>query len=62
MLRPFLLHHLQWQTLLHQLTLRFGPLSERVTARVRAGIPVELVDWTGRVLTVPTLEAVFAHG
>jgi hypothetical protein len=38
------------------LTGRFGPLPDRITARVRAGTPQELDDWTDRFLTTPTLE------
>src|SRR5262249_17750036 len=31
-------------------------------ARVRAGTPAELDTWTDRILTAPSLEALFAHG
>jgi hypothetical protein len=48
------------ETLLRQLTRRFGPLPDRVADRIRAGTPQELDDWTDRILTAATLEAVFA--
>lgn len=50
------------ETLLRQMTRRFGPLPEIVAARVRAASPADLDDWTDRILTAPTLEALFAHG
>jgi hypothetical protein len=31
-------------------------------ARVHAGTPQELDDWTDRILTAATLDAVFSHG
>jgi predicted transposase/invertase (TIGR01784 family) len=50
------------ETLLRQMTRRFGPLPATTVAHVRAGTPAELDAWTDRILTAPTLEALFAHG
>ena len=52
----------QAEALLRQMTRRFGPLPESVVSRVRSAAPAELDEWTDRILTAPTLEAVFAHG
>ena len=50
------------EALLRQLTRRFGTLPDPVAARVRTGTLQELDDWTDRILTAPTLDALFAHG
>ena len=44
------------ETLLRQLALRFGPLSEEVVARVRQGDLQALERWTASILTAPTIE------
>ena len=45
--------------LLDQLVYRFGKLPEPVVARVKAGTPEELGEWGRRVLSAPSLDAVF---
>jgi len=50
------------EALMRLLNRRFGPLPDHVAARVRTGTPQELDDWTDRILTAPTLDALFAHG
>ena len=47
------------EVLLRQLTRRFGPLPEDVTARVKSGATEQLDLWIDRVLDAPSLEAVF---
>jgi predicted transposase YdaD len=46
--------------LLRLLRVRFGPLPAEVTTRVTTADPETLLRWSERVLSVPTLEAVFA--
>jgi hypothetical protein len=48
------------KTLLKQLALRFGPVSEDVEKRVRSAPEAELERWLERVLTAASLEGVFA--
>jgi predicted transposase YdaD len=48
------------EMLLRLLRVRFGPLPTEVTARVTAADPETLLRWSERVLSAPTLEAVFA--
>jgi hypothetical protein len=48
------------KTLLKQLALRFGPVSEEVEKRVRSAPEAELERWLERVLTAGSLEGVFA--
>jgi flagellar biosynthesis/type III secretory pathway protein FliH len=48
------------EMLLHQLTRRFGPLSAEIVTRVRTATTPDLERWADAVLTVPTLERVFA--
>ena len=50
------------EALMRLLNRRFGPLPDPVAARVRTGTLQELDDWTDRILTAPTLDALFAHG
>jgi hypothetical protein len=52
----------QVEVLLRQMARRFGPVPPAVESRVRAATPAELEAWTDRILTAPTLEAVFANG
>jgi predicted transposase YdaD len=47
------------EMLLRLLRLRFGPLSMEVTARVTAAGTETLLRWSERVLSAPTLDAVF---
>jgi len=47
------------EMLLRLLPLRFGPLSTDVTARVTAADTETLLHWSERVLSAPTLDAVF---
>jgi hypothetical protein len=47
--------------LLRLLRLRFGTLSTEVTTRVTTADPEMLIRWSERVLSAPTLEAVFAE-
>jgi hypothetical protein len=49
----------QANTLLRLLAGRFGPVPEPVASRVRSASAAELAAWTDRILTAPTLEAVF---
>jgi hypothetical protein len=42
------------------LRLKFGELSDEVTARVEAAFEEELDPWAGRLLAVDTLEGLFA--
>jgi hypothetical protein len=49
------------EMLLRLLHVRFGPLSEEVTARVNAAAPEMLLHWSERVLSASTLDAVFAE-
>ena len=48
------------EMLLRLLRLRFGPLSTEVTERVIAADAETLLHWSERVLSAPTLDAVFA--
>lgn len=48
------------EMLLRLLRLRFGPLSTEVTARLTAADAETLLRWSERVLSAPTLNAVFA--
>jgi len=48
------------EMLLRLLQLRFGPLPVAVTARVTAADAETLLRWSERVLSAPTLDAVFA--
>jgi predicted transposase YdaD len=48
------------EMLLRLLRVRFGPLPAEVTARVTTADPETLLRWSERVLSAPTLEAVFA--
>jgi len=48
------------ETLSQVLTLRFGPLSEEITARVQRASAEELVRWAARVFTAATVAEVFA--
>jgi len=41
------------------LTTRFGPLPQAVVARLRAGTEADHLRWTERVLSAPTLGAIF---
>jgi hypothetical protein len=52
----------QAELLLRLMTRRFGSVPDSIASRVRAAAPGELAAWTDRILTAPTLEAVFAHG
>jgi hypothetical protein len=52
------LHKGQLNTLVRQLTRRFGPLPESALARLQSARPDQLDLWTDRVLDAPTLEAV----
>jgi predicted transposase YdaD len=47
--------------LLRLLRVRFGPLPAEATTRVTMADPETLLGWSERVLSVPTLEAVFAE-
>jgi hypothetical protein len=47
--------------LLHLLTLKFGPPSEDVRARVQAASPETLLHWSARVLTANSLEEVLVE-
>jgi predicted transposase YdaD len=49
------------ETLLRQLTRRFGPLATTVEARLRNATTELLERWTDRVLDAPSLDAVFAE-
>lgn len=51
----------QAKTVLRQLAVRFGPLSDVVVERVEAGSPAELEVWTERVLTATSLEEFFGR-
>ena len=44
------------ETLVQPLTLKFGPLPERVLATVRDAFADQLETWTARVLTAGTLD------
>ena len=46
--------------LVRQLTARFGPLPEAVVARLRVGTEADHVRWAERLLTAPSLDAVFS--
>jgi predicted transposase YdaD len=48
------------EMLLRLLRVRFGPLSAEVTTRATTADPETLLRWSERVLSAPTLEAVFA--
>jgi hypothetical protein len=48
----------QAAVVLKLLQLKFGPLSDELAARVRAGSPKELDTWTERVLTASTVDEV----
>jgi predicted transposase YdaD len=48
------------EMLLRLLRVRFGSLPTEVTARVTTAAPETLLHWSERVLSAPTLEAVFA--
>ena len=52
------LHKGQLNTLVRQLTRRFGPLPDAALARLQSATPDQLDLWTDRVLDAPTLEAV----
>ena len=47
--------------LLRLLRLRFGTVPTEVTTRVTTADPETLLRWSERVLSAPTLEAVFAE-
>ena len=47
--------------LIRQLTTRFGPLPEAVVARLRSGTEAEHARWAERLLTAPSLDAVFSN-
>jgi predicted transposase YdaD len=49
------------EVLLRQLRIRFGALPEDVTARLKAADAETLLRWSERVLSAPTLDAVFAE-
>jgi hypothetical protein len=49
----------QAKFLLRQLALRFAPLPEQITERVRHATPAELEGWADRVITAATLDEVF---
>jgi predicted transposase YdaD len=49
------------EVLLRQLRIRFGALPEDVTARLNAADAETLLRWSERVLSAPTLDAVFAE-
>jgi hypothetical protein len=49
------------EMLLRLLRVRFGPLPAEVTTRVTTADPETLLRWSERVLSAPTLEAVFAE-
>ena len=44
------------ETLLRQMTRRFGPLTDDVAARVRNATTPTLDDWIDRILTAATLD------
>ena len=48
------------EVLLRLLRLRFGPLPAAVTERITAADAETLLRWSERVLSAPTLDAVFA--
>lgn len=48
------------ELVLAQLALRFGKLPPHIAQRVGNGTPAELDHWAARLLTAPTLDAVFA--
>ena len=48
------------EMLLRLLRMRFGPLPAEITTRVTTADPETLLRWSERVLSAPTLEAVFA--
>jgi flagellar biosynthesis/type III secretory pathway protein FliH len=52
------LHKGQLNTLVRQLTRRFGPLPDATLARHQSATPDQLDLWTDRVLDAPALEAV----
>jgi predicted transposase YdaD len=49
------------RTLLEQLTVRFGPVPAEAKARIMTASEPTLARWAIRVLTAPTLEAVFSR-
>lgn len=52
----------QRQTLLKQLAVRFGALSDAAVARIQAATAAQLDRWTERVLTAGKLEEVLGEG
>ena len=50
----------QVEVLLRLLSLRFGKLPAPVVQRMQEAADAELAGWTERVLTAPSLDAVFA--
>ena len=48
------------EVLLRLLRVRFGPLPAAVTERITAADAETLLRWSERVLSAPTLDAVFA--
>ena len=48
------------KVLVRQLTTRFGPLPEAVVARLRVGTEADHARWAERLLTAPSLDAVFS--
>lgn len=53
-------HDGEVELLLRQLHIRFGALPEEVLTRLTNATTEELLHWSERILTAPTLEAVFA--
>ena len=49
------------QTLLELLAVRFGPVPPETSARILAANEAALTQWTGRVLTAPTLKKVIGE-
>lgn len=49
-----------FKVLLRLLVTRFGPLPEAVVARLRAGTEADHARWAERLLTAPSLDAVFS--
>ena len=49
------------EVLLRLLRVRFGPLPEDVMARLNAADAETLLRWSERILSAPTLDAVFAE-